>query len=81
MLAGMRNRSAQIQAAGEAKQAPVKPMAGTRRVATPIRANISITPARMARLLKPIPWMEKRRMFTRARGKKKAPRVVMYWAV
>ena len=28
-----------------------------------------------------MPWMEKRRMFTRARGKKKAARVVMYWAV
>ena len=51
----MRNTSAMIQAKGLAKQAPRKPIAGTREKATMLRASISITPARMAKMEKPMP--------------------------
>ena len=77
-LAGIRNRSAHTQAAGEAKQAAVYPNTGTRKKATPVRAAISSTPARMANPLYPIPWMEKRTMLTRERGMKKALLITIY---
>ena len=48
MAAGIRNRSALIQATGEAKQAAVKPNRGTKTWPITVRAAISSTPARMA---------------------------------
>lgn len=48
-------------------------MAGTRRVATPIRANISITPGQDGQVAEAHPWMEKRRIFTRARERRRRP--------
>ena len=56
--AGMRKRSAIIQATGSPKQTPVQAIAGTSQRLTPRRAIISITPLSMERLLKPSPWME-----------------------
>ena len=64
----MRNASARIQAAGEAKQAALKPKAGTRK-ASPPRAAISSTPARVANGEKPMPWIRNRKMLTSASRK------------
>ena len=66
--AGTRNRSAQIQARGLAKQAGRKPNTGTRQKPTKALATISQTPARMAKVLNPMPWMANRTTFTRVRG-------------
>ena len=57
-----------IHAAGFARQAPAKPMTGTRKRATAVRATISKTPASMATLVYPMPWMESLRMLTNRRG-------------
>ena len=58
-----------IQAMGLAKAEPRKPKAGTRKMAASVRAIISITPARMARNGKPMPWIRKRTILTSASGK------------
>ncbi len=57
--AGSRNASAKIHASGLAKHAGRNPNTGTRQNPTRDLAAISQTPARIANVEKPIPWMVK----------------------
>ena len=67
--AGIRKISAKIHAAGLPKQTPVNPNEGTNAKPASVLAAISKTPAKMAKVGKPIPCIRKRTMFTNARGK------------
>ncbi len=63
--------SSLIHANGLAKQTPIKPNRGTRNIPAKLLATISHTPAKMAKVPNPIPWIRKRTIFTMARGIKK----------
>ena len=66
--AGIRNASAKIHARGLAKQAGRNPNTGTRQNPTRDLAAISQTPARIAKVEKPIHWMVKRTTLTKVNG-------------
>ena len=66
--AGNKNASAKIHATGLAKHAAGKPNSGTNANPTSVLAAISQTPAKIANLLYPIPWIRKRTILTNASG-------------
>ena len=68
MNAGNRNASAAIQAIGEARHAPIKPIFGISIIAANARPIISSIPADIANTEKPIPCMQKRTTLTPVRG-------------
>lgn len=62
------NASAKTHATGLAKHAAGKPNSGTNANPTSVLAAISQTPAKIANLLYPIPWIRKRTILTNASG-------------